>query len=386
MSAIVRSGTKRMQKKLRVAVVTVHHAFNAGAKLQAWALGRVLERMGHAVEFPDWNRIGWAAGFGRFQTSHRGLRAVLSFGYWLCRWLGSLGYAARWRRTFDAFTKNHLPSGGSGRKPTDYDLIVVGSDQVFNPQITGESLDVFLCENTSVRHIAYAASIGDDPKWACAAEARFRAALPRFAAVSVREPLAREILQPWTPAPISLVCDPTLLLSAEDYAPLMRGIAVPREKYLFAYLVAWPLKPYADKVRAIARRMGLRAVIATNYRPSRLGEPRGIRLGVGVAEFLALSAHATCSIVASFHGAVFALKSGRPFVAIGAGARVRNLLEAAGEADRAVPLEADAGEVVALLSRPLLSECDGRLSDAVSRSLAFLRESVSVFQKLSGVK
>ena len=154
---------------MRIAILTFHRAYNCGAMLQAWALKTVLERMGHKVEFPICNHVGEEARwkYGWVNRDKRGIQFLRSLlGRFLLNAL-SVPCEDILRMRYRHFRKVHLPervcSPGSFSKY--YDLVVVGSDQVWSVKHAMSEAPLFFAENipACVRKIVYAASYGDRP-------------------------------------------------------------------------------------------------------------------------------------------------------------------------------------------------------------------------------
>lgn len=117
----------------------------------------------------------------------------------------------------------------------DYDVVVVGSDQVWNPIFFGDSPAYLLKDMPSqVKKISYAASvatshIGDRLHF-------FEEALPGYAAISLRERSSIKELQDCVDKKIEWVVDPTLLLSADEWS---RILDLPAKKLGKHYTVYW---------------------------------------------------------------------------------------------------------------------------------------------------
>ena len=96
--------------------------------------------------------------------------------------------------------------------------IIVGSDQIWNPNFVFEREDYFFLNlgKSAVQKISYAASIGvrEWPDWF-----KFKALplLKEFNAISVRENSAKEYLSSLGLQNVVVVCDPTILLPKEYY-------------------------------------------------------------------------------------------------------------------------------------------------------------------------
>ena len=149
---------------MRIAIITFHRAYNCGAMLQAWALKTVLERMGHKVEFPICNHVGEDKRW-KYEWINRDKRGMQVFRSLVGRFmLNALSIPCEdiLRMRYRHFRKMHLPERVCSPDNFDkhYDLVVVGSDQVWSAKHSKSDAPLFLAENHSacVRKIAYAAS------------------------------------------------------------------------------------------------------------------------------------------------------------------------------------------------------------------------------------
>jgi hypothetical protein len=114
-------------------------------------------------------------------------------------------------------------SGVSGEfKPEKlpHDIVIVGSDQIWNP--IHETSKFFLLTDfpDRIKKVAYAASMGTD-KFIDSEVGNFSEALKRFSAVSVREKSAVCVCEKILAQHATLVCDPTLLHTKEDWIKLL---------------------------------------------------------------------------------------------------------------------------------------------------------------------
>lgn len=303
---------------MRIAILTFHRAYNCGAMLQAWALKTVLERMGHSVEFPDCNRIGEANRW--LYKTHVKLGGV----GWVRDVLAclvvnglSLGTEDLARRRYRAFRRQHLPSGPNAPEKFSlrYDLVIVGSDQVWSPDIVGDQAPLFLGQgiDKALPMICYAVSVGD-VKIPDAALRRVAESLSRFSAISVRETLVRDQISPFVDKDVQVVADPTLLLDADDY----REIALQpdfREPYLYVYAIQ-ATKFVVESARAVAKQLGLKTVITPIGQYSRFHAPKGLTYGVSPERMVGYIRKASFVMTSSFHGTALALAHAKRFLSL----------------------------------------------------------------------
>lgn len=368
---------------MKLAILTFHKAYNCGAMLQAWALKTVLERMGHTVEFPDCNTVGQVSRFQpvflRKETLFRFIRSTV---YRLLRNLLSIGVEDLSRLRYNRFRRHFLTERHckASEIATRYEGVVVGSDQVWQPNlIAPDEVGLFLGEDFADRipTIAYATSIGDTmlPK---GQTERIRKAAKAFKAISAREALVQNLL---SPQEISIVVDPTLLLVAEDYRTIETAVRT-RERFLFAYVLrATPFCVHS--ARALAKHLGVKPIITPVYQYSRFVAPSGLTYGVSPDRMVGYMARATYVLASSFHGTVFALLNKKPFLSLREDAfdkaqhsRPASLLRQVGLLDRLATPERSEEEMLARLQSPLPERAYEKLSELREDSLTWLKEAV----------
>lgn len=373
---------------MRIGIITFHRAYNCGAVLQAWALRTELERMGHTVEFPVCNHVGEAKNRWRAKIP----KGRSGFN-WLKGALGALTVNALSigmdddKRIFADFRRRRLPERDCKVEELDrfYDLVIVGSDQVWRTLFTGSSASVFFGESlpSGLPRIGYAVSYGDRAVQGAELE-RIVAAVDRFNSVSAREDLVREQLMPLVSKDIPVVLDPTLLLDARDYDDLGAD-CVPREKYLFCYTISQSMFVF-NTVKKLAAALGLKAVIAPGYYYSRYKMPMGLTKHISPDKLISYTRNAECVIAGSFHGTALGVVFDKPLLSIRNEcgekySRPLSLLRQLGEERRLATPEMKFEDMVQMLSEPIDAEARERLGAARERSKAWLSSAIDAAMK-----
>lgn len=305
---------------MRIAIITFHRAYNCGAMLQAWALKTVLERMGHIVEFPLCNHVGETS---RWQCElinrdKRGLSLVRSLVGRLLINLLSIPTEDVLRMRYRRFRKENFRERGCAPDELGkyYDLIIVGSDQVWSACHTLSDAPVFFAENIPdcVRKISYAASYGDNPLDEVSITRVVRS-LEHFSHISVREPLAKKQLSQYSSKQITVTLDPTLLLNEKDYNEIKWGDNFIHEPYLFMYTLS--ASPYfVNTAKRLSDKLGVRCVIAPCYQYTRYGAEKEFIYSISPGMLVGLVRGAKYVLAGSFHGTVLGLLFKKPFLSL----------------------------------------------------------------------
>lgn len=129
----------------------------------------------------------------------------------------------------------------------NYDVVVVGSDQVWTPLSLPNKFFNLLFVDDAVRKISYASSFGvsEIPEFQKKTTGQY---LDRFYKISVREQRGKEIVESLSHQKAQVVADPTLLLSREEWeSEISEDISqttqinknrVAGEPYIFCYLIS----------------------------------------------------------------------------------------------------------------------------------------------------
>ena len=218
-------------------------------------------------------------------------------------------------------------------KNVDYDLLIAGSDQIWNSEITGELDPVFLLDfGQRSKKISLATSMGshilsDEEK------EKFRAVLRQYSAISVREKFAKCQLDKLTSKKDKVLLDPTLLLNKtvwwREFARYSK-YANKREKYILTYFVGGDKFKYRKQISEYSNKMHL-PVWTIQFSNYQWKESDKKILGASIIDFVALISNAELVITDSFHGVAFSVNMERDFVALTNREnpiRVREFLEA----------------------------------------------------------
>ena len=304
---------------MKTGLVTFYHIHHYGALLQAAATQRAVEALGAECEIVDYY----------VNQDNALFRKPTGLGSLAADTHTALHYKAletRYQR-FEKFSKDHLRISGYRfesleelrRAELPYDLILSGSDQIWNPKIfpDGHFDPVFFGAFSDQRKIAYAPSFGI-PRIPEEMEEELRGYLEDFSHVSARETQGREILREITGKEFPVVLDPTLLLDKAQWSAMahtpQRYPGTEKntpQGYILCYCISKPgaLEPYISQ---LAEKTGLPVVQLCGIRRKVHPKARCI-LDAGPAEFLALFQNASYVCTNSFHGTVFSVQFQKPF-------------------------------------------------------------------------
>lgn len=321
-----------------VGILTFYWADNYGAMLQAYALKKYLEKSGYDVEIIPYAPLYLRGGFYlipiladregnriKYHSNHRMIQKNLSLGrtFW------------RRRKNMSCFRLQHLTNKKAIRKSSrlslrKYSCVFVGSDQVWNPELTAGLDDAYLGnieDKGNCRLIAYGASFGGERPDEEISKKLIKAIHDNFAEISLRERSAADYLGELLHRRIADVLDPTLLLEKEEWIHMGKQ---PEEKDYIMVSYTEDNIEMTQYVKELAELSQKKIIQVTPPLEKKTEEGFVLRAEGGPAEFIGYITNACCVVTNSFHGAVFSILLERPFMVFkhsSRNARLQNLLE-----------------------------------------------------------
>lgn len=188
-----------------------------------------------------------------------------------------------------------------------YDYFVVGSDQVWNPEMNRTSQTFFLDFAESKKKIAYAPSFGTSevPENIKDQYGRW---INDIKYLSVREDDGAKIIRDLTGREAPVLVDPTLLLSKEKWLSISKEASnKPKEKYLLTYFLGGIPDNYRKQISNVVKKNNLKVINLGDIK-----EKETYR--TGPSEFIDYINCCSVFCTDSFHGAVFSILLEKPFI------------------------------------------------------------------------
>lgn len=316
----------------KVGLLTFHRSCSYGASLQAYATVEFIKEHGYDIEIVDYTNPYEQ----RFEKKIYSENGKLSgyFSVFIKNVFFKKSHYAR--LAFGNMTQYYPVSKDRYRskdalKNVEYDILVAGSDQIWNRNITDGLDEVMLLQfGKAEKRISLASSMGSIILNNNEKET-FRRSFRSFSSISVREEHGRKQLQPLTDKTIKLLMDPTFLFSREEWIQKLGGKSKyykKTESYILTYFVA-PNRTYRTRTEEFAKKFGLPvwSIQPTTFK--RIKCKKSI-LGARIEDLIALIANADLVLTDSFHGVAMSLNLHSDFVAFkneGNPIRVISLLE-----------------------------------------------------------
>ena len=306
-------------KSEKIGIVTIHTDFNYGAVLQAIATQKIFEINGYDAEIIDYrNKFIDQQSKIMYKQDNK----IKGYLITLIRntIFGRYHYYKKAIKDLDLYRKKSFKRYYtiSDLNNTNYDILVAGSDQLWNPVISNGIDPVFLLDfGKPKKRISIATSMGSYRLKENDLNV-FKDSLKKFSSISVREKHAINQLQPLVSTKIKEILDPTLLLNPQtwidDYAKKSKYYKI-NEKYILTYFVGGEKSKYKSKITKYAKKLGL-PVWSIQYSNYNWKEINKKILGASVIDFIALIKNASVILTDSFHGVAFSVNLGKDFVAL----------------------------------------------------------------------
>ena len=305
---------------MKTGILTFHASHNYGSMLQAYALQHTLESLGYRNIIINFrSRIQKSLIPPPVQLSHP--RSSLS------RLLKTPGQTiALYRKylRFENFLKKHLMLSKELQdyeevkeyiQKNNYDAIVVGSDQIWNPGCWDFDKSYLLDFPLAIRRIAYAPSLGASPESIPNEKKEILAnALVKFDALSTREQRGSDLICKLTGKETAVVLDPTLLLDRNAYISLYNERPIVNGQYIFYYTPREEPGLF-QSAQLIAKMLRMKIVVTQSF-PDYVGDNVIPVYDCGPCEFLNIMAHSSYNVGKSFHLMAFSLIFQKEFLLV----------------------------------------------------------------------
>ena len=309
---------------MKIGILTFHSQLNYGGVLQAYAMQMALHAMGHeAVIIDRWLTENNSHLLGPFSSNWKGwigiiIRGVMGTGIFarLLRHLNTIRFIQHKLN----LTPYHFYNWQEAPAELGVDVLLVGSDQVWNGEWGKPHPYLLANANLSIPAIAYAASFGMRmlPE---ALITTYREGFQRFKAISVREAEGIDLVTSQG-ATATHVVDPTLFLEPSIWKTKVKQIFT-KKPTLVCYFLSEDIEAHRAQLEAFAKTHHCNVEVLLNdyqlptpktisqiwnqikYIAHSLTSPVKLRLTAGPQEFLEAFTSATWILSDSFHAVMF---------------------------------------------------------------------------------
>ena len=313
---------------MNIGIATVFNSMNDGSFWQSMMLKRELEKRGHNVVFfrvPDnpERPVLTKTIIGRI------IKYLIRDGLSGCyKYILSIKEFAEEQKQFNEIKVE------DARK---LDLVILGSDMIWcreGKPYFDKYHDFFWGEVFhDVPIVTYAGSCGSmhdyaDKEW-------IKKTVGRWDKISVRDNNTYRIIKENTENDVSIVCDPTMLVTADEYKPLMKGY-VNGERYILLYMFSNLTAEQGKQIIGFAKEKNLKIIslIRRQRNMPRNSTYVAVNSPYRLIEYYAKAEYV---ITDTFHGSIFAILFNKDFVTINhEKTQVNEVVTSLGYADRIV--------------------------------------------------
>ena len=312
---------------MKIGILTFHRAENFGAVLQCYALQTFLKNSNYEVKIIDYRCKAIENAY--YLLNPRILFRHQNFIKSIRQYINRLSFFKdKWRKKqkYKTFRLRMLETTRPYfklKKDLKFDAYIVGSDQVWNNQLTGGYDQAYYLDfptSTNVKRIAYAVSNEENalPNM-CIYKKQITKSLRKFHAISVREEFFANALKAYTPLPIDICCDPTFLLSKDSY---MSIASMPQEdNFIFVYHVK-ESKSASELADNLSKQTGCKIIELHAGFAKRIDTNRHLQ-NLGPTEILGYMLKARYIITTSFHGLALSLILEKQFYVVAQESNIR---------------------------------------------------------------
>lgn len=287
-------------KQKKIGMLTFCDNTNYGSWLQTYGLYKAVKSLGYDIELIDYHRdnlpcteIVTCSGIVELWNRHKG--ACLSI---IMNTLKIEFHFKRDKEKYMELSKKKYTRKNVRSLNCECDMFLVGSDLVWDIRNAQNYTFMLDFATASKKKIAYGASYGYE-KIPNSEKNKFKKYLGRFQKISVREKNSKEELENLLHMQVEHVCDPTMLLSNDEWKKFVQKNKQ-KEKYVLIYMP--DEKGKLVKMAQRYSRISHCKVITIN----RFSGDGNI-CPLNVQEFLTLIYHAEKIFTASYHGLLFSV-------------------------------------------------------------------------------
>lgn len=307
---------------MKILILTQSLGKNYGGVMQAYALQTILRDMGHDVVTDNrevkyaWRDTNWIFIIYRFFRKNilGQSQIVVSHQKYINKIYGAIQqFVKRKINTIDFRDKKNI---------SDYDAIVVGSDQVWRPIYNRPNPAYYFLDfaaDSDIKKIAYSASFGVDniSEYSPALLDACANLIKKFDAISVREDSAVDLCRNYFNINAVHTLDPVFLLDKEHYMKLIDSNDIDTNCKKIMYYILDKSQSKNDIVEIIQNKLKLELnVFLPNIHDCSKKNKMKDLAYPSVSKWLSSFANSDFVVTDSFHGVVFALVFNKSFVVI----------------------------------------------------------------------
>lgn len=291
---------------MRIGILTFVNASNYGAVLQAYASQKFLNDMGYNAELINYTPLPKNSNHTAPGIFYKIKNKIL-----LIKHPFKLINSKKKNNKFNKFKNMYLKispnkyAGEISELKEPYDIIIAGSDQIWNTDLSFASETFFLNFKTSAKKTGYAISVGRE-KYSELDCRMIHENIGNFEKLSVRENSLKEYLQKHENVESQVVCDPVFLLDKKVWDNI--SLTPKKSNYILVYAMEYneTLVKIINKLKNLTQKEVFFLYGGGNLKKENKIPGKRIN-GIGPEEFIGWIKNADIVLTNSFHGAAFSI-------------------------------------------------------------------------------
>jgi len=293
---------------VKIGILTIF-VDNYGAVMQTYALNKTLNSMGHTAETVNYVSTYYGSSYKPLRfNSKNPVSIMLGICLYPFRKYKSQAFK-KFRATYIKMSKMNYTKDELVNLDDLYDILIVGSDQVWNKNVThGDTAYLFDFLSDNNKKYSYAASFGVK-ELPLEIKDEYRKSLSEFKRISVRERSAIKILENLNVHGAVKSLDPTLLINKEEW------LSLASEKNKYGDYVLVYLMQTSSELIEIAKNYAKKHNYKVIFINDNFKRFKGVKTVSYITpkEWLSLICYAKCVFTNSFHGLAFSINLNREF-------------------------------------------------------------------------
>ena len=299
---------------MKIGVLTVYDVSNYGSFLQAVALKNELEAMGHEVyHIKVKSEKETRQGFYKYPATRRSLHHPIEE---VKKYL--LG-----RQKYQIFQKaSEIFKTIEYKDCNKMDLIIVGSDEIWNVSEKEFQNPMYFCKNIKCRKATYGISVGKGRKKDFDQYPEYKKYIKKMDYITARDENTQKLVQEITGKRPPMVCDPTFLVPVKTLTEPLKDEFLKKEKYLLVYTYYFTIDPWlTEYIVRYAREKNLKIVSAGFY-----FSWCDYTVNCSPKQFNQVLKNAECIVTTTFHGSVMSFLNHKELLAVPFSPKVNDVM------------------------------------------------------------
>ena len=294
----------------KIGILTFQNTINYGADLQLYALYQVLQNAGVKPMIINYENEAIRIRETPTLKDQKTLKSIILYVVQKVMTVKKRKKFNEFKRKQFKFTNTKYTKENLSSVKEEINNIIVGSDQIWNTNLTNGDMNYFLPFD-GVSKYSYAASFGVNDLNLLSDVERVSQLLRKFDYISTREIHGKEIVEKIGDVNAQLVLDPTFLLSKKDWTDFGNNSPYRIEdKYILLYFIKEKESIQFAKKYAADKGYKLKYISMRPY------AGKGIETvsNAGPEDFIKLISNAEGVITGSYHGFILSLNLNIPVI------------------------------------------------------------------------